>query len=263
MKRIILLTGMVLGVALGARAQGVVGDVFSGNLIKPEPGVYAWYDLKDTASDKTYYVRLAVVGEEKVEKKKGQWLETEVIPQLGFPAVYKMLLTGPASDTKNIHKIIVREGQHAPTNIPIEQTDDKDQKGDKEKRESLGKEKISTGQGEIEAEHVIITKHGPDKTETKVEVWLNDEVRPMGIVKMSSASGELALQRYGKGGPDGESHMNAVQQPSPDGTTPQSDVKVKVEGGVPVAAPDQKEEKPKETAVKADAPVEKKKKKKP
>ncbi len=101
-------------------AQGIVGDVFSGKLIKPEVGVYAWYDLKDNATNQKFLLRQAVVGEEKVGLKKGYWVETQVIPEIGIPSIYKMLLTGPANDNKNVQKIIVKEGQKTPVEIPLE-----------------------------------------------------------------------------------------------------------------------------------------------
>jgi hypothetical protein len=255
MRRLVCITGLLFAVVSGAWAQGIVSDVFSGALIKPEPGVYAWYDLKDNTEGKTFFLRLAVVGEEKVNRKKGHWLETEVIPQVGFPAVYKMLLTGPAGDPKNIHQIIVKEGLRAPESIPVDHsTDAKTGTDSGEKRESLGKEKIATGQGEIEAEHVVITKPKQDNPAEvqKMDVWLNDEVRPMGIVKMTSADGELLLQRYGKGGADGTSHMDAIKQ---DETPGSSEVKVNVEGGKPLP-PGATPPAAKESAPAADKPVE-------
>lgn len=233
MAGIVVLTG-------AAAAQGIVGDVFSGKLIKPEVGVYAWYDLKDNATNQKFLLRQAVVGEEKAGLKKGYWVETQIIPEIGFPSIYKMLLTGPASDTKNVHKIIVKEGQKAPVEIPLDSSQkESEDTGTKETRESLGKEKITTAQGEIEADHVLITKSMENTAagQQKVEVWLNDEVRPMGIVKMTSSSGDLVLQRYGKGGPDGTSAIDTLKQ-SEDPTAPTTNVKVNVEGGKPLKTDD-------------------------
>jgi len=106
---------VLLGVAFacactGVAAQGIMSDLMNGKLINPEVGAYAWYSLKDTVTGREFFLRQAIVGEERVKRKTAYWLETELVPRVGFPSVYKMLLTGPASDPKNVHRLIVREG---------------------------------------------------------------------------------------------------------------------------------------------------------
>ncbi len=218
-------------------AQGIVGDVLSGSLIKPEPGVYAWYELHDKTTGKKFFVRQAIVGKETVERKDGYWLETEIIPEEGFPAIYKMLITGPASDPRNVHKIFVKEGADPPVAVPVEASDESGESKTKETRKSVGKEKIATPMGEITAERIIITRESDGRTtgESPVEIWVNDNVRPMGIVKVVSESGEMILQRHGKGGPESESAMDRV---TPKTTTSASgDVEVRVEGGAVLSPP--------------------------
>lgn len=213
-------------------AQGVVADVLSGKLIDPEVGVFAWYDLKDTASGAKYLLRQAIVGEELVDQKTGYWVETEIVPMEGFPSVYKMLLTGPANKAENVHKIIVREGASAPRNMPIE-AGDLPETGQDEKRESMGKEKVVTPQGEIEAEHVVVTADGE-----RAELWLNEKVRPLGLVRMVADGGELTLQRFGKGGKDAESNLVLnTTGGSPTEDEPKVNVEVSGPAGVPAAPP--------------------------
>jgi len=211
-----------LGILAGtAAAQGIVGDVLAGKLINPEVGVFAWYDLKDASTGKTLFLRQAIVGTERVKRKTGYWVETEIIPEVGFPAVYKMLLTGPASNSTNVHRIVMKEGQRPPREIPVEE--DAVSAETPEERESLGKESLTIPAGSIEAEHVVITSGG-----ARTEVWLNDAVRPMGIVRLTSPEGELMLRRYGKGGPDAES---AMARPS-DRNETEKNVEVRVDSGV-------------------------------
>ena len=187
------------GAALG---QGVFSDVMSGKLIDPEVGVFAWYELKDTATGSKFFMRQAIVGKKQVEGKDGYYLETEVMPEVGFPIIYKMLLTGPASDPKNVHEIMVKDGAHRAERVPLDvlESDDTELQT---LRESLGKETLATPAGDIEAEHFSLT-HG-DSTS---EVWVNDDIRPMGIVKLVSPEGELILTRFGSGGPDAESALD-------------------------------------------------------
>lgn len=232
MRRMVCLAVITLAVLTPRmmHGQGIIGDVLSGKLIQPEVGVYAWYELNDKASGAKYFLRQAIVGDEKVGNETGYWVETEIVPMEGFPSVYKMLLTGPANKTENIHKIIVREGASAPRNVPIEPDDDAAAELSKEKQESLGKEKITTLQGEVEAEHVAIEQKGG-----KTDIWLNEKVRPLGLVKMVSAEGELVLQRYGKGGNDAVSNLVLNAEVGKSGEAPQ--VNMEVSGKANVAAP--------------------------
>ena len=97
LRRVLLLAALAV-VGLRAPGQELLGDVFSGKLINPEVGVWASYELTDKSNGAKYFMRQAIVGSEQVKKKDGFWVETEVRPMQGFPTVYKMLITGPASD---------------------------------------------------------------------------------------------------------------------------------------------------------------------
>jgi hypothetical protein len=208
----------------GAFAQdGVMADIMSGKLVNPSVGVWAWYDIKDTASGQQLFLRQAVVGEAKVEGKNGYWIETEVVPRVGYPIVYKMLLTGPAGDPKNIHKVIVRDGTNDPKEMAVDSSAAQSGSFGSAERKSVGKENIETAQGTVEAEHVVAEENGK-----KTELWTSDKIPPMGIVKLVSPDGELILKNYGKGGPDGESAVDRkIDAPSSKGETT---VTVKVNG---------------------------------
>lgn len=199
-----MLKPLIIGLAIlaatgGARAQGMMSDVMSGKLVNPEVGAFAWYNLRDTATQREYFLRQAIVGEEKIKRKTAYWLETELVPKVGFSSVYKMLLTGPASDPDNVHRLLVREGDGVVQEVKLDQGEhggtDKDVP-----RELVGTETLTLPSGEIETEHFILGDEG-DKT----EIWVSDTVAPMGLVRMRTAQGELSLQRYGTGGKDGRS----------------------------------------------------------
>lgn len=179
-------------------AQEILGDVFSGKLINPEVGVWSWYELTDRETGAKFLLRQAIVGEEKVKRKDGYWVETELRPQEGFPSIFKMLLTGPASEPKNVHQLIVMDGNRPPESVPVPE---EGYAGSGGKRTLVGKEKVKLGNGEeMEAEHFTVGTPGAE-----ADVWLNDAVRPLGIVKMSSTEGDLVLQATGTGGKDGVS----------------------------------------------------------
>lgn len=213
-------------------AQSIAGDVLAGKLVKPKAGVWAWYDLTESATGKNFLVRLAIVGEEKVGMKTGYWLELEVVPLVGYKSVYKMLVTGPASDPANIHKMLQREGTGQVEDLPLDKgkKDKGAPKGEKEPQEPAakepertpaGEEDITTPGGAVHAQHFEVGEGA-----AKQEVWLNEDVRPMGIVKLKSAEGELVLRNYGVGGKDARSVIN---EPLPPGSPEAgSDVKVEV-----------------------------------
>lgn len=207
MKRVLFFCAAAMAASAPVHAQQLMSDVFSGKLIEPEAGVYSWYDLKDLKTGSVYYLRQAIVGEEKVGKAQAYWVETEVTPQVGFPTVYKMLLTGPASDPKHIHRLLVREGAEVAQEMPVDVAaeEQKKSKQDEGKRTSQGEEEVKLADGSsLKADHVIVEKGGE-----RTELWLNNSVRPMGIVRVLNADGELILRRYGKGGKDAESALSA------------------------------------------------------
>lgn len=191
-------------------AQGMMSDVLLGKLINPEVGAYAWYTLKDQKTGQEYFLRQAIVATEKIKRKDGWWLETELVPRVGFASVYKMLLTGPASDPGNVERLLVREGNGAVQEIGVEEPEKNEAEKDVP-RESVGLETIALASGEIEAEHFIV-KDGEPPT----EIWISEAVPLMGLVKMKTSEGELVLQRYGKGGKDGQSALqeSGVAAPS-------------------------------------------------
>jgi len=200
---------LLCSLAFGARtthAQGLMSDLMSGKLVNPEVGAFAWYSLKDTASGREFFLRQAIVGEERIKRKTAYWLETELVPRVGYSSVYKMLLTGPASNPKNVHRLLVREGTEPVQEVNLDEGERGG--GDEEAaRELVGTETISIPTAEIEAEHFVV-----GEGDERAEIWVSEEVAPMGLVKMTTKLGELMLQRYGVGGKDGES---AIASPTP------------------------------------------------
>lgn len=205
MKKLLLIVLTLLGaLPEGARAQGMMSDLLLGKLINPEVGAYAWYTLKDQATGQEYFLRQAIVGAEKIKRKDAWWLETELVPKVGFSSVYKMLLTGPAGEPDNVKRLLVREGNGVVQEITMENSGDWEDEKDIP-RESAGVETIALAAGEIQAEHFIV-KDGDPPT----EIWISEQVPPMGLVKMKNSEGELTLQRFGSGGKDGQSAIPAA-----------------------------------------------------
>ncbi len=215
---------LTLPVAVTAQ-QGVVGDVLAGKLVKPKVGQWAWYDLNDTASGRRFVLRQAIVGEEKVDRKTGYWVELEIIPRVGYKSVYKMLLTGPASDPRHVRRVIMRQGLSPPQVVEVPNEPEEAPELPKTQRESLGMEDIETAAGVIRAEHLKLTT--ADKTS---DVWINEKVRPMGIVRMVSPEGELLLRNYGQGGDDARSVIDDDSIMGEGRPLPETKIEVRVNG---------------------------------
>lgn len=200
MGKFILMVLIIGSSALESKAfsQEILGDVLSGKLVNPEVGVYAWYTLEDRTEERLFFLRQAIVGEERVRLRRGYWVETEIVPQVGYPAIYKMLLTGPASDPANVHKIMLKEGLQEVQEIDVARLREEQDEIIAPKRTLVGTELLDLSDETIETDRYILEKNG-----LKTELWINDKVRPLGIIKLVTPDGELKLLRYGKGGVDG------------------------------------------------------------
>lgn len=206
-----------------APAQGIIGDVLAGKLVKPKVGQWSWYDLVDTQSKRRYVLRQAIVGSEQVGRETGYWVEIELVPELGFPAFYKLLLTGPASNPANVHRVLLKEGKDPVQELPTEGLAGVPENAEAPKQSSLGRVDVETPGGKVKAEHVILTQ--PDGA---VELWLNDDVRPTGIVRMRAVYGELILRNHGEGGENAVSKLDqlAAQPGTPGEGGPHIEVEV-------------------------------------
>lgn len=213
---------LILGFQASAGAQSLVTDLLAGTLVKPKVGQWAWYDLVAKSlsgkPDARFAIRQAVVGQEKVGRKDGYWVEFEIIPELGYTTLYKMLLTGPASDPRNIHKVVLKQGPDPAIELPVAGKAP-DEKKLRQKRQSLGMEAVELRSGEIlRAEHLSM-----ENEPAKLDVWVNEDVPPIGIVRMSSANGDMLLRTYGIGGEFGDSKLKEEPLPLPADLQPEKE----------------------------------------
>ncbi len=195
MRQAIILVIAAFLANIAAEAQGVVGDLLAGKLVNPEVGQWAWYDLTAGKGNKKFVIRQAIVGEEKVDRKKGYWVEFEIVPEVGYKMVYKMLLTGPASDPGNIVRVIEKPGPEHAVEVEVKAADPGAGDAPKPVRKSLGMEEVTTLDGPVRAEHFQVTQG--DRT---MDVWINEKINPTGIVKMHSIDGLMLLRNHGRGG---------------------------------------------------------------
>ncbi len=189
--------------AATAGAQGALTELLAGKLVDPEVGQWALYDLYNADGQIVLGLRQAVVGEEDVGRKHGYWVELELVPKEGLRTIYRMLLTGPANDPKNVHQVWTKSELDEPKQLELDTESLKQLAGGKKpKRKKMERETIQTEGGPVEAMHYrYITEEGD------VSLWHNDDVLPTGLVRFTSKNGEVLLRSYGMGGRYGMSAM--------------------------------------------------------
>ena len=202
----------------------------TGKLVNPKDGAWAWYDLRDAETEQGLLMRLAIVGRERVRRRQGHWLEVEIVPMVGYRSVYKMLVTGPASDPSHLHQLLVREGREPVVEMELGDAGASERSAPPEQeRRLLGEEDVRTRGGDV----IRAQRYELGSGSERVEVWLNDDVAPMGIVRMVSAAGELALRNHGVGGQDARS---VIDDPLPAGLGGKvEEMKVEVDPDQPVS----------------------------
>jgi hypothetical protein len=193
-----------------AAAQNVVGDLLGGKLIDPKVGQWIWYRVSDSEGEATFWIRQAVVGEETIDRDKGLWVEYEFVPEVGYRTIYKVFLAGPATDPDSIKRILVKQGPEPVQEMDVDPADFEAEDEGRPSRESKGMEEVQTDSGVIRAEHLEVVEAG-----RTIHLWVNEKVKPSGLVRMTTPDGEMLLSRFGRGGEYGESVIDrqAASQP--------------------------------------------------
>lgn len=203
LRRVSIATALLIFVTLTAGAQGALSELLAGKLIDPEVGQWALYDLHDQDGQLVLGLRQAVVGEEKVGRKTGYWVELELVPKLGLRTIYRMLLTGPANDPKNVHQVWTKTELDEPQQLELDPESLKELAGGKKpKRKKIGEEIVETESGPVEAMHY---RYSIDDEE--VSLWHSDDALPTGLVRFQSKNGDVLLRSHGQGGQFGLSAM--------------------------------------------------------
>jgi hypothetical protein len=213
--------------ALAASGQGAVSEILAGKLIDPEVGQWALYDLYDEHGRVVVGLRQAIVGEQKVGRETGYWVELELAPKQGLRTIYRLLLTGPADKPKNVHEVWVKSELDDPEQIPLDDVRlDALAGAKKPKRKRVGKETVETERGPIEAMHYIYKMDDGD-----ISVWHNEDALPTGLVKFETANGKVMLRTYGAGGRLGASTMFPPEDVKAEGPMEPGPIRIIVRSG--------------------------------
>jgi hypothetical protein len=187
--RIIAVAVLVLTFAAGASAQ-------FGNMMRPPElrGVFnpvvgegANYQMVDEKGI-TRQFEITVVEK---DSSGGYWQEMAIQDPKGETVYMKMLLAKQGSDLIIQRSIVQTPGRPPMELTSMMQNQAKPQKLDyRAEAQNLGTESVTTPAGTFSCQHWRTTKENDN-----ADIWINDKVKPWGLVKTSSKSGTLTLTK--------------------------------------------------------------------
>lgn len=155
----------------------------------PEVGQGAAYDVQN-ADGKKMSMEISVVGKESAEGKDGYWLETDLPGSPQGEMVMKSLLVQDSGNLQ-VARIIMQMPGRPPMEFPSQMMRAHDQPHPADVRtesEDVGSESITVPAGTFVCEHYR-TKDGAS------DVWVNEKVRPYGLVKSQDKNSTVVLTR--------------------------------------------------------------------
>ncbi len=153
-------------------------------------------------------MEIAVVGTEPVAGKTGYWVETFIKDPKYGEGVAKFLFV-PDQKTLQIKRTIMQGPNQPPAEVPADVFQFSDEEPPatdiREEAKLVGTERVTTPAGAFVCQHYQTSgkKAKPEDEDvagardaSEVEdIWLSEKVAPYGLVKMSTKSSQLTLQR--------------------------------------------------------------------
>lgn len=169
-----------LGKTSGARFYGD---------FKPIVGGWSEYQMTSKSEGSTK-MKVAIVGKE----GNAYWYETVMEGGRQGRIITKMLVSGDPGDTKNVKRMIFKQGNESAMEMPVEmmqqQSRTQEQKG---KVIDKGSETVKVPAGTFKTQHMQY-----QDVET-VDTWIYKDVSPYGMIKSQSKDFEMVLIGYGTG----------------------------------------------------------------
>ena len=164
------------------------GPSFHGEF-KPVVGGWSEYQMTTKGNPSTK-MKVAVVGKE----GDAYWYETVMEGGRQGRIITKMLVSGDPGDTKNVKRMIFKQGNEPAMEMPVEMMQ-QSAKGQKQKGKIIdkGTETIKVPAGTFKTQHMQY-----QDVET-VDTWIYKDVSPYGMIKSQSKDFEMVLLGYGTG----------------------------------------------------------------
>ena len=136
-------------------------------------------------------MKIAVVGKE----GDAYWYETVMEGGRQGRNIVKVLVSGDPGDTKNVKRMIVKQGNEPAMEMPVEMMQ-QSSKGQEAKGKVIdkGTETIKVPAGTFKTQHSQY-----QDAEGVVDTWMYKDVSPYGMIKSVSKDTEMVLIGYGTG----------------------------------------------------------------
>jgi len=192
MKKTICVVSIVLTLVFVQLAQAQLGKGAGPKFysdFKPVIGGWSEYQMTSKSEGSTK-MKIAIVGKE----GDAYWYETVMEGGRQGRIITKMLVSGDPGDTKNVKRMIFKQGNEPAMEMPVEmmQQSSKGQ-GQKGKIIDKGSETIKVPAGTFKTQHMQY-----QDVET-VDTWVYKDISPYGMIKSQSKDMEMVLIGYGTG----------------------------------------------------------------
>ena len=193
MKKIACVVSIVLTLVFVQLAQAQLGKgggpSFHGDF-KPVVGGWSEYQMT-TKSEGSTKMKIAIVGKE----GDSYWYETVMEGGRQGGNIVKMLVSGDPGDTKNVKRMIVKQGNEPAMEMPVEMMQ-QSSKGQVPSGKVIdkGTETIKVPAGTFKTQHSQY-----QDAEGVVDTWMYKDVSPYGMIKSVSKDTEMVLLGYGTG----------------------------------------------------------------
>jgi hypothetical protein len=193
MKKIVCVVSIVLTLVFVQLAQAQMGKGAGPKFYSDfKPVVGGWSEYQMTSkSEGPMKMKIAIVG------KEGDvyWYETVMEGGRQGRMISKMLVSGDPGDTKNVKRMIFKQGNEPAMEMPVEmmqqQSRAQEQRG---KIVDKGSETIKVPAGSFSTKHMQY-----QDADVVVDTWVYKDVSPYGMVKSVSKDLEMVLLGYGTG----------------------------------------------------------------
>jgi len=157
---------------------------------KPVVGGWSEYQMT-TKSEGSTKMKIAIVGKE----GDAYWYETVMEGGRQGGNIVKMLVSGDPGDTKNVKRMIVKQGNEPAMEMPVEMMQ-QSSKGQAQSGKVIdkGTETIKVPAGTFKTQHSQY-----QDAEGVVDTWVYKDVSPYGMIKSQSKDMEMVLLGYGTG----------------------------------------------------------------
>jgi hypothetical protein len=192
MKRMICLVSIVLTLVFVQLAQAQLGKGAGPKFysdFKPLVGGWSEYQMTSKSEGPTK-MKIAIVGKE----GDAYWYETVMEGGRQGRIITKMLVSGDPGDTKNVKRMIFKQGNEPAMEMPVDMMQ-QSSKGQEQKGKIVdkGAETIKVPAGTFKTQHMQY-----QDVET-VDTWIYKDVSPYGMIKSQSKDFEMVLLGYGTG----------------------------------------------------------------